>query len=141
MHEGLLACDSIGFHTERWRAAFVESCEALLGRGAEAERRSHANPIAVDAAEFDALALERRRARRGARRSAPSARRSSSCASIAPIRRRTRFAGFEAFGRLLERHPELHGRIGLLALLDPSRQEIPEYVDYRRRDRERAAGR
>ena len=39
--------------------------------------------------------------------------------------------GFEAFGLLLERDPSLHGRIGLVALLDPSRQEIPEYVEYR----------
>ena len=39
--------------------------------------------------------------------------------------------GFAAFGRLLELEPELEGRIQLLALLDPSRQEIPEYVDYR----------
>ena len=47
--------------------------------------------------------------------------------------------GFEAFGRLLERNPELRGRIALFALLDPSRQEIPEYVDYRRAT-EAAAG-
>ena len=46
--------------------------------------------------------------------------------------------GFEAFGRLLERDPALHGRIVLLALLDPSRQEIPEYVDYRRQTEEAA---
>ena len=26
IHEGLLACDSVGFHTERWRSAFVASC-------------------------------------------------------------------------------------------------------------------
>ena len=37
--------------------------------------------------------------------------------------------GLEAFGLLLERRPELHGRVGMLALLDPSRQEIPEYVE------------
>ncbi len=48
--------------------------------------------------------------------------------------------GFEAFGRLLERDPALHGRIVLLALLDPSRQEIPEYVDYRDATEEAAAG-
>src|SRR4029453_5393661 len=70
IHEGLLACDSIGFHTERWRAAFVESCEALLGGGAEAEGRAHANPIAVDADEFDLLARsEAVRDRRDALRS------------------------------------------------------------------------
>ena len=38
--------------------------------------------------------------------------------------------GFRAFGLLLERHPELHGRVGMLALLDPSRQDVPEYAAY-----------
>jgi trehalose 6-phosphate synthase len=51
---------------------------------------------------------------------------------------KTAVRGFEAFGRLLEPAPGVHGRVGLLALLDPSRQEIPEYVDYRRAT-ERAA--
>ena len=32
--------------------------------------------------------------------------------------------GFEAFGLYLEAHPEAHGRVGMLALLDPSRQDI-----------------
>ena len=41
--------------------------------------------------------------------------------------------GLQAFARLLERRPELHGRVGMLALLDPSRQEIPEYIDERGR--------
>jgi trehalose 6-phosphate synthase len=130
VHDGLLACDSVGFHTERWRAAFVESCEALLGRGAEAER-SHANPIAVDAAEFDALAagdaVHRRRSELQARRPETLVVRVD---RTDPSKNAIR--GFEAFGLLLERAPELHGQVELLALLDPSRQEIPEYVDYRR---------
>ena len=33
----------------------------------------------------------------------------------------------------------MHGRVGMLALLDPSRQEIPEYIDERRRIEEAAA--
>jgi trehalose 6-phosphate synthase len=137
IHEGLLACDSVGFHTERWRAAFVESCEALLGRGAEAERRSHANPIAVDAAEFDALAgSDAVRARRDELRTDRPEILVLRVDRTDPSKNAIR--GFEAFGRLLEQAPELHGRIGLLALLDPSRQEIPEYVDYRRAT-ERAA--
>ena len=41
--------------------------------------------------------------------------------------------GFSAFGLLLERHPELHGRVGMVALLAPSRQDIPEYAEYARR--------
>ena len=130
IHEGLLACDSVGFHTEHWRAPFVESCEALLGRGSDAERVSHANPIAVDAAEFDALAAadavqERRGELLEERPEILVLRVDRADPSKNAVR------GFEAFGRLLERDPGLHGRIGLLALLDPSREEIPEYVDYR----------
>jgi trehalose 6-phosphate synthase len=130
IHEGLLACDSVGFHTERWRAAFVRSCEALLGRGVEAEQRSHANPIAVDAAEFERLAhsdavRERREALQANRPEILVLRVDRTDPSKNAVR------GFEAFGRLLAGSPELRGRVGLLALLDPSRQEIPEYVDYR----------
>jgi len=38
--------------------------------------------------------------------------------------------GFRAFETLLDGHPEWRGRVQLLALLDPSRQAIPAYVDY-----------
>jgi len=38
--------------------------------------------------------------------------------------------GFRAFALLLERHPELHGRVGMVALLAPSRQDIREYAEY-----------
>jgi trehalose 6-phosphate synthase len=131
IHDALLACDSVGFHTERWRSAFVESCEALLGRGDEAERRSHANPIAIDAAEFETLATGEGVA---SRREALVAERPELLVlrvdRVDPSKNAVR--GFQAFVRLLERRPALEGRIGLLALLDPSREEIPEYVDYRR---------
>lgn len=131
IHEGLLACDSVGFHTERWRSAFVESCEALLGRGTEAERVSHASPIAVDIEEFDALAArEDVRARRDELLEQRPEILILRVDRVDPAKNAVR--GFEAFGRLLERAPSLRGRVRLLALLDPSREEIPEYVDYRR---------
>src|SRR5947208_5371475 len=38
--------------------------------------------------------------------------------------------GFRAFESYLEEHPEMHGRVSMLALLDPSRQDIPEYAEY-----------
>ena len=38
--------------------------------------------------------------------------------------------GFRAFEYYLEAHPEMHGRVTMLALLDPSRQDIPEYAEY-----------
>ena len=130
IHEGLLCCDSIGFHTQRWRAAFVESCEAMLGRGEEADERSHANPIAIDASEFDALAAGA--AVRSSREALAAARPEILVLRVDRVDpSKNAVRGFEAFGRLLERDPALHGRVGLLALLDPSREEIPEYVDYR----------
>jgi trehalose 6-phosphate synthase len=138
IHEGVLACDSIGFHTERWRAAFVECCEELLGRGAEAEQRTHANPIAVDAAGFVALAdsdgvRARRASLQGDRPEVLVLRVDRTDPSKNAVR------GFQAFELLLERDESLHGRVGLLALLDPSRQQIPEYADYRRATEETAA--
>src|SRR5205085_9903004 len=38
--------------------------------------------------------------------------------------------GFRAFALFLDMYPEMHGRVTLLALLDPSRQDIPEYSEY-----------
>jgi trehalose 6-phosphate synthase len=47
--------------------------------------------------------------------------------------------GLAAFRLLLERRPDLRGRVGMVALLDPSRQEIPEYVAELRRIEDAAA--
>jgi trehalose 6-phosphate synthase len=41
--------------------------------------------------------------------------------------------GFQAFELLLQRHPELRGRVKFLAFLVPSRTGIPEYRSYRDR--------
>jgi trehalose 6-phosphate synthase len=38
--------------------------------------------------------------------------------------------GFQAYELYLDAHPEMHGRVQMLALLDPSRQDIPEYAEY-----------
>ena len=38
--------------------------------------------------------------------------------------------GFRAFELYLDEHPEMRQRVGMLALLDPSRQDIPEYSEY-----------
>ena len=38
--------------------------------------------------------------------------------------------GFIAYDLLLTEHPELHGKVVFLALLQPSRQDVPEYAAY-----------
>ncbi len=39
--------------------------------------------------------------------------------------------GFEAFDLALERCPEMINNVTFIALLNPSRQDIPQYIDYR----------
>jgi trehalose 6-phosphate synthase len=137
VHDGLLANDLVGFHTERWRRTFVEAAEVLLGaervgRGlAHRGRRTEtaARPISVDPDEFEALAT-----------SDAVCRRQEEIAGDRPEQLIVRvdrtdpskniLRGLEAFELLLARHPEHRGRTRLLALLDPSRQEIAEYAEY-----------
>jgi trehalose 6-phosphate synthase len=139
VHEGVLANDILGFHTSRWRQNFLRSCEDIVcgevdheaSTVAHAGRRtlvtSHA--IGVDPVEFDALkdetaVLEQERVIVGARPEYLVLRVDRTDPAKNIVR------GFRAFALFLEQHPELHGRVTLLALLDPSRQDIPEYVDY-----------
>jgi trehalose 6-phosphate synthase len=139
VHEGLLANDVVGFHAHRWRRAFLESCAALLGaevdeEGATVTYRGRttavtAHAIGIDPEEFERLAddsavEERERRLAAVRPELLVLRVDRSDPSKNVVR------GFRAFGLLLERHPELQGRVGMLALLAPSRQDIAEYVDY-----------
>ncbi len=113
---------------------------AARSRRTDAERVSHANPIAVDA---ERVRRARRRATGSCRRAelSTSGRRSSSSASIARIRRRTPSAGSRRRAAARARARAPRPRSASLALLDPSREEIPEYVDYRDCDRARGRGR
>jgi trehalose 6-phosphate synthase len=139
LHDGLLANDVVGFHTDRWRRNFLRSCVDIV----EAEgnfvdvtaeydgRRVFAthHPISVDPSEFDELAsspevLELERQLEARRPEQLIVRVDRTDPSKNVVR------GFRAFERLLEDHPELHGKVGMLALLDPSRQDIPEYAEY-----------
>ena len=127
IHEGLIANDVIGFHTDRWRRNFIYSARELLGEDVTA--KTVTAPISVDAAEFEALAqndavlaaeeqiVERRPEKLVVR-----------VDRIDPSKNIVR--GFRVFELYLDAHPEMHQRVGMLALLDPSRQEIPEYAEY-----------
>lgn len=139
IHQGILANDVVGFHTTRWRRSFLRCCEDFVGADCDFESgwiehdgrtvRATANPISVDTREFDELAESRAvlmaedalQARRPEKlilrvdRTDPS---------------KNIVRGFRAFELLLDEHPDLHWRVGMLALLDPSRQDIPEYAEY-----------
>jgi trehalose 6-phosphate synthase len=135
--EGLLASDVVGFHTDRWRRNFLRGCVDVLGATVDGDRVEHAgrrtlvtsHPIGIDPTELDALALdadvlEREREIEAVRPELLVLRVDRTDPSKNVVR------GLRAFGLMLERHPELRGRARMLALLDPSRQDIPEYADY-----------
>jgi trehalose 6-phosphate synthase len=125
VHDGLLANDLVGFHTERWRRLFAEAAAAIAG----GSTRTVARPISVDPAELDALGadetvLERQDALSAARPEQLVVRVDRTDPSKNILR------GFRAFEELLERFPEHRGKVRMLALLDPSRQDIAEYAAY-----------
>jgi trehalose 6-phosphate synthase len=139
VHEGLLANDIVGFHTARWRDNFLHSCEAILGADVDYDastvvyegRRTlvTAHPIGIDPLEFDELkddagVLEQERAIVDGRPEYLVVRVDRTDPSKNVVR------GFRSFALFLDMHPELQERVTLLALLDPSRQDIPEYSEY-----------
>jgi trehalose 6-phosphate synthase len=139
VHEGLLASDVVGFHTSRWRRNFLRSCEDITGaevdcrtgdiRRGDRTTYTRVRPISVDVREFDDLA--RSEAVRAEEVAIQDMRREFLIARVDrtdPSKNVVR--GFRAYELFLEANPELHERVTMLALLDPSRQDIPEYSEY-----------
>ncbi len=127
VHDGLLANDLVGFHTARWAANFRRSCEDEVG---SCGCRVAHHAISIDPAEFDALresaevlAAERELAERRPEKLVVRVDRTDPSKNIV--------RGFLAFGLLLDEHPEWRGRVRMLARLDPSREQVPQYVAYR----------
>ncbi|HXV57167.1 MAG TPA: trehalose-6-phosphate synthase, partial [Gaiellaceae bacterium] len=139
VHEGLLANDVVSFHTERWRRNFLRSCEDILGLEGDWEAYEvplqdrvaavRARPISVDPQEFDDIAsspavVEAEAAIAASRPEYLVLRVDRTDPSKNVVR------GFRGYELYLDAHPDMHGRVQMLALLDPSRQDIPEYAEY-----------
>ena len=41
--------------------------------------------------------------------------------------------GFQAYARVLAKRPDLHGKVGMLAILVPSRENVAEYAGYKKK--------
>ena len=139
IHDGMLANDVVGFHTQQWALNFMRAASDLAGADADFsdgvvdhdERRTlvTVHPISVDPHEFDelasseeVLAAERELVARRPEKLVVRVDRTDPSKNIV--------RGFRAFELYLDAHPEMHKRVGMLALLDPSRQDIPEYAEY-----------
>ena len=124
---GLLAYDQLGFQTPRDLQNFLDCAHAL---GAPVERqdiRAGAFPIGVD---FDDVA--RRAASPETESAAARLREQHGGRSLVlGIDRLDRSKGIpeklQAFAELLARRPELHGRVSLIQVVVPSREDLPRY--------------
>ena len=136
---GVLGNDIVAFHSRRYARNFLLGCEELLGLEVEMDQltvevggrtvRARAYPISVDPDQLEATAASSTVADREG--------------SLAEKRRdylilradradpsKNILRGFRAFEILLDDHPELVGRVTFLALVQPSRQDVAQYVDY-----------
>jgi trehalose 6-phosphate synthase len=136
--ESLLSADVVAFHTRGYARNFMETAARVLDADVDAEGGTvryagrevwvRAYPISIDPAEFEELAgseavLEQEEFVKGL----PGKlllRVDRTDLSKNVVR------GFEAYGRMLERHPEMKEQVTFLSQLQPSRGDIPEYAAY-----------
>ncbi len=138
--EGILGADHAGFLCRRWADAFTRCCEHVLGATVDAGRttvtyRGHVtgigvHPLGVDGPELVARAagqdvqarMETLAEQVGNRKLIVRVDRSELSKNIV--------RGLVAYREMLLTHPELHGKVTLLALAYPSRHDLPEYREY-----------
>ena len=134
----LLEADVVAFHTRRYAQNFVRTAQEVLkveadeeegvihNRGREVWVRPY--PISIDPDEFKELAQSK------------EVLKEEEFVKNLPGKLLLRVdrmdlsknvvRGFAAYGRMLERYPEMRGEVTFLAQLQPSRSDIPEYARY-----------
>jgi trehalose 6-phosphate synthase len=139
---GLLGNDVVAFHTEGFARNFLLCVQELLGLPVDlqamtvdlGDRQVAARhyPISIDVAAMRELAASAEVAAhaRGLREAFCAGDRQLVLRVDRTDPSKNIVRGFEAFATLLADHPELLGQVTFLALLQPSRQDVPEYADY-----------
>jgi trehalose 6-phosphate synthase len=137
---GMLGADVLGFHSQLWAENFLMSARSLPGVRADLARSRisvdgrdvmvRIHPISVDAAPMREAAAgedvsERRRELNRWRGDTRLILRVDRLELTKNIVR-----GFRAYELFLKARPEWRGRVRFLALLSPSRMDLPEYRTY-----------
>jgi len=138
--EGMLGADLLGFHVHPWAEAFLWCCEKLgaaIDTAAMAvEHRGRRTWVRTYPIPIDPGDLRERAQGEAARQWAEQFRAEAGPDGVIVARAdRTEpskniIRGFHAFGRLLDRRPDLAHRARFVACLYPSRQSMPEYRRY-----------
>jgi trehalose 6-phosphate synthase len=137
IYQGLVGNDIIGFQTERDARNFLEGARTLLeGAVVDFEEgaiwwqghrtQTRAYPISISVDE-ERKVINSAAGRRAAEAIKPLLREHTVMRvdRIEPTKNIVR--GFQAYSQMLEKHPELHGKVVFLAFLVPSRQTLPIY--------------
>jgi trehalose 6-phosphate synthase len=139
---GLLGNDIVAFHTRHYARNFLHCCADLLDLNVDSESDSvdyegrrvwvRAYPVSIDPASLRAAADSRRA--HTAERELLAKRREFLLVRVDRLDlSKNIIRGFVALDRFLELHPEFKERLTFLALLQPSREDVEEYVTYRER--------
>lgn len=138
--EALCCADIAGFQAERDVRAFLESCDSFLD-GAEVDYAAHvvrhngretqvrSYPISIDVDEVQQIATSPRAVEHEVRLTEALGEQTIVRVDRAePSKNIVR--GFSAYEIMLDRHPELVGKVRFLAFLVPSRTHIRQYQRY-----------
>jgi trehalose 6-phosphate synthase len=137
---GLLGADVLGFHSPAWAENFLMSCRGVSGARVDLQRsrvtiegrevlvKVHPISIDADAIRRTAASPEVQELRRQLARWRGDAKLLLRVDRLELTKNIVR--GFRAFEVFLEQRPEWRGRVRFLALLSPSRQDLPEYRAY-----------
>jgi trehalose 6-phosphate synthase len=139
IYEGILSNDIVGFHTRAYRRNFLLCCRELFDLDVDMdsgvvrfEGRDvwiRAYPLPISARSF-----ERAAQRAGVRQYEQEVVRRRREHLILRVDRadlsKNVLRGFTAFDLFLEQHPEFREKVTFIAHLMPSRQDVPEYVEY-----------
>ncbi|HEY7420331.1 MAG TPA: trehalose-6-phosphate synthase, partial [Ktedonobacteraceae bacterium] len=140
IYRGLLGNDIVGFQTQRDVHNFLEGVRTLLADAKVEEKagyiywQNHRTlvrdyPISIDVSDERRL-VQSATGKRATERIQPHLGEQTIMRvdRIEPTKNIVQ--GFQGYERLLELHPEVHGRVKFLAFLVPSRQSIPAYRHY-----------
>jgi trehalose 6-phosphate synthase len=139
LYEGILSNDIVGFHTRAYRRNFLLCCRDLFDlevdehegivhfEGREVWVRAY--PLPISAESFRRTAQRSRV--QGHEREIERRRREHLILRVdrADLSKNV-LRGFTAFDLFLEQHPEFRERVTFISQLMPSRQDVPEYVEY-----------
>ncbi|MBA2506840.1 MAG: trehalose-6-phosphate synthase [Thermoleophilaceae bacterium] len=139
LYEGILSNDIIGFHTRAYRRNFLLCCRELFDLDVDEET----GVVRIDDREvwvrhyplpISASSFERSANRPGVREHEEALLKRKREHLILRVDRadlsKNVLRGFTAFDMFLEQHPEFREKVTFVAQMMPSRQDVPEYVEY-----------